>query len=325
MNRSAGTWVLIAAAVLIALVLVVYATASYNGERLADHTSTSSITVGSSTTFLVDPKNVLTKPAPRGATTTPAADQTPPAPAAGRGGFLGRLFSRVTGRDDLPSGYTQADLSPYYQKVTVSNVRRPRSTRTTIQPSSVQLKANAGDVPVVITGWQLKTNRSGVAIPRGVRTYHTTPTPLESIELRKGENATVYTSASPVGANFMLNKCSGYLARSYTFVPNIPQSCPRPKKGEIETFTGTCQEYILRLRTCEAGNPNNAQIPGSDPACRAYVASLNYEGCVAARQKDADFFRKEWRIWTGVNFLDPLHDRVLLLDQNGKLVDWYSY
>jgi len=329
MNRSAGTIVLIVAAVLIALLLIVYAAASYNvNDERAPRDSTSSITVGSSTTFLVDPRYRLTQPpppSPDGQTGT-TANVSPAAPAPSRGGLFGSLFARISGRDELPAGYTSADLSPYYQKVTISGVRRQRNTRTNAQPNYVTLKADAGDVPVPITGWQVKTNRSGVTIPRGLRTYRTTPTPLDTIELREDESANIYTSASPIGTNFLLNKCTGYLADQFPFMPPLAKSCPRVPKRDIETFTGTCQEYILRLRACAIGNPNNAQVPGNDPACRSYIASnLNYEGCVRKHQGEPDFFRKEWRIWTGTNYLDPLHDRVLLLDGNGKLVDSYSY
>lgn len=329
MNRSAGTIALIVVAVIIALVLIVYAAASYTGgvDERAPRDATSSITIGSSTSFLVDPRYKLTKPEPTtGGQGTTGSNTTPPAPAPSRGGLFGSFFSRITGSNTLPAGYTQTDLSPYYQKVTISGVRRARSSRTSAeQPSWVTLKADAGDVPVVVTGWQVKTNRSGFTMPRGVRVYHTTASPLENIELRKGEVANIYTSSSPLNANFIVNKCSGYLGKSYPFSPPLPNSCPRPKKGEIETFTGVCQEYILRLRTCDTGNPNDSRVPSNDPSCRSFVSTLNYEGCVQRYQKDLDFFRKEWKVWSGSNFLDPLHDRVLLLDSNGKLVDSYSY
>ena len=55
------------------------------------------------------------------------------------------------------------------------------------------------------------------------------------------------------------------------------------------------------------------------------MANLNYDGCVKAHQADTRFFTNVWNVWSGNRFLDPLHDRVLLLDANGKLVDWYLY
>jgi len=323
MNRSLGTIILIIVAVLIGIVLIGYAATSIHlgGSKTSTNPATSSITVGTSTTFLVAPRFVLPSARPAAGTRSGNSDLTPAAPAPSKGGF----FSRYSGSKTLPAGFTQADVSPYYQTVTISSVRTSRSTSPTAYPDSVSLRQNAGDASVAISGWQLKTNRSDANIPRGVRLYHTTPTPLENIELRRGESATIYTNSSPLSANFMLNSCTGYLANSYPFNPPLPVSCQRPSKSEIETFTGTCQEYILRLNSCAPGDPNAAATAG-DSSCRSYVAStLNYEGCVKRSQSSANFFTKEWRIWEGKSFLDPLHDRVLLLDQNGKLVDSYTY
>jgi len=33
----------------------------------------------------------------------------------------------------------------------------------------------------------------------------------------------------------------------------------------------------------------------------------------------------EWRVWTGHKFLDYYHDKLLLLDKNGLLVDLRQY
>jgi hypothetical protein len=327
--RSTGTIVLIVVAVLIVLVLIIYASASYVGRTSVSRTSSSTVMATSSTTFLVNPRFLLpsARQANQDQQQQSAANETQPAPPPSKTGFFGAFFSRISSSNDIPAGYTQADLSPYWQKVTIGSVRTSRSTNPTLTPDSVTLRNNAGDASIAITGWKLKSNRNGVTIPHGVRLYHTTPTPLENIELRKGETATIYTNSSPLGggANFLLNKCTGYLGTGYPFNPSLPLSCPKPAKHDIETFTGQCQDYILRLRSCQIGDAGVPQTAG-DSSCRSYIAStLNYEGCVKRYQNDADFWSREWRIWVGQSFLDPLHDRVLLLDSNGKIVDSYTY
>ncbi len=336
MNRSTGTIILIVVAVIVALFLIIYAVAAYTGSVSTNiggnKTSSSSIMVATSTSFLVDPRLVI-KGSPsdlngKGVTSTglqggDSSGTTPPAPPASKG-FFGGLFSRFSS-NDIPAGFTAADLSPYWQKVTISNAKTSRSTRPTLNPDSVTLKNNAGGASVSISGWQVKSNKDGITIAKGVRLYHSVPTPLENIELRKGETAVIYTNNNPLATNFLTNKCTGYLATGYPFNPPLPLSCARPPKSDIETFTGTCQDYILHLKTCESGDPGVVQA-ARDASCRSYIAStLNYDGCVKRYQNDVNFYGKEWRIWVGKSFLDPLHDRVLLLDSNGKLVDSYSY
>lgn len=248
---------------------------------------------------------------------------TPVAPASG--GFFSSWFSGVP--RDLPTGYTAKDLSGQFRKVRIGAVRTYKGNAAATNADTVILNENIGsdDGAINITGWRIQTNKNSYAIQRAAKVYKTGGSALTNVTLANGQSANIYAGSSAVNANFMGNSCMGYLTAQYSFVPKLAGMCTKPPKSEIATFTGLCQDYILKLKSCQPGDPNDSRIPVDDGACRNYVANLNYDGCVRLRQNDAKFLTNVWNIWAGKQFLDPLHDRVLLLDGNGKLVDYYLY
>lgn len=292
----------------------------------------SNFTTSSQTTVYVDPARcplcqasgnggVLPGEGQSGGQTPDVSGET----GSGSGGILSGWFSGVP--RDLPAGYAAKDLSPYFRKVRIGSVKTYAGSAAATNADTVRLNENigSGDPAVTITGWKLQANQGSYVIQRAAKTYKTAGSVLGDVSLANGQAANVYSGASAVRANFMGNSCMGYLSSQYAFVPKLTGSCSRPAKSEIATFSGACQEYILRLKACEAGNPDDSRIPAGDSACRAFVATLTYDGCVKRRQDAEGFYTNVWNIWSGKKFLDPLHDRVLLLDANGKLVDYYLY
>ncbi len=77
--------------------------------------------------------------------------------------------------------------------------------------------------------------------------------------------------------------------------------------------------------------PSNPPVFYSDTQCYDVLSTINYQGCYEKNHAGKNFLSNEWWIWLGkysqpqVNIFDPLHDRVLLFDANGKLVDEYIY
>lgn len=329
-GESRRVTVLIVVGALVALIVFGYAVFALFGERSTDERA--SIVTGTASNVYVDPSRY-----PGWDYEAAAAardDETPPAPSGGttkaapRGGFIASLTGSGVPKD-LPEGYGAGDLSPLFRKVRISSVRVATRAGTFGGPTAdmVTLKEaiGGGDTAVNLTGMRLKTNSGTYLIPRAAKVYKTTGAALANVTLADGQSALLYGSKSPVGANFMGNACMGYLNDRYTFVPRLAGVCAKPTKSEIATFSGACQDYILKLGTCREGDPADSRIPSSDAACRSFVASISYEGCVERRQADAKFLTNVWNVWAGDLPLDPLHDRVLLLDQNGKLVDYRLY
>ena len=333
-GESRWVTVLVIVGVLVAFVVFGYAIWSIVAERDADREA--SITSVSSSNVYIDPSQYPGWQAPNPDQVQFGGDMTPVAPdpgssstpSSGSGGIFGGLFGGGV-PSDLPEGYSKGNLSASFRKVRIQNVNRvdPNGYNAANSASVVTIRENiSGSEVVNLTGLRIKTNSETFLIPRAAKVYKTTGAPLTNVTLANGQSAYIIGSTSPLGANFLGNKCQGYLSNQYTFKPQLVGRCSAPPKIEIETFTGACQEYILSLHgTCKTGDPNNSRIPASDSACRAYVSGLNYDGCVTRRQGDSDFSNNSWNVFVGRSFVDPLHDLVLLLDEQGKLVDYYRY
>ncbi len=178
---------------------------------------------------------------------------------------------------------------------------------------------------VNVTSWLIKGRRGGQHIPKAVEVYDPSGLTVESdIVLKKGETLNIYTSTSAIGRNLRLNKCIGYLQNTSKFVPALPKDCPRPNRSEVQNFSSRCYDYVLSLGSCAFPKPN-VLLPFDDYACRAYLDTINYKGCFERYRSDSDFLSREWRVWAGSRFLDERHDKVLLLDKQGLLVDIREY
>ncbi len=224
--------------------------------------------------------------------------------------------------EDIPPGFPKNLISPHFHEVRITQVS-PVQSNTPNTYETVVLTANTNKAS--IGGWILASNRGHEFIPPAISKLNpSVPAIVQDIVLKNGETLTLYSSLSPLNANFRINKCTGYLNNTYHFDPPLPQECPMVNQRDITTFTGACQDYLLSIGSCQSSAPGYL-IPNYDYACRAYVQRLNYQGCVNAHRADADFLGSAWLAWTGHRFMDPLHDQILLFDANAKLVDRYVY
>ncbi len=221
--------------------------------------------------------------------------------------------------EDIPQGFTLAQLSPFFHKVRLEGV----SGGTTGQ-ISLAASLNPGET-ADITGWEITGNYGGEYVPQAVRVYDPLGVnPPTDIVLGPQDIVNIYPRSSPV--NLRLNKCVGYLNTVNQFNPSLYSTCPYINRSEIQFFSGECQNYILSLGSCQTADPGNPQIPQNDYSCKDYISKhFSYHACFDAHEGDADFFSHEVRVWAGSNPLDPFHDRALLLDRQGLLVDSYSY
>lgn len=251
-------------------------------------------------------KQVFQEPPPR------PAQQTVPLPA-----------KQTINPAEIPAGFTERELSPYFKKVRIGSVS-PGSPSYYGQVSLYANYANATS-SINVTGWLLKANKGSQYIPRAVGFYDVLGLAAENyIYLGNSDYLNIYTSASAIGKNLRLNKCIGYLENTNHFTPSLPTSCPSIDRSDVSSFSGACQDYILSLGSCRLpkSNPN---LPQTDYACRSFLETINYKGCLDRHSSDADFLSREWRAWSGSTFLDERHDRILLFDGSGLLVDAYNY
>lgn len=176
-----------------------------------------------------------------------------------------------------------------------------------------------------ITGWMLKPNKGGVLVIPKAQGVYSFGGSQEDIYISAGDQVHLY-SGRGIKGNFRLNKCMGYLEAEPPIVPPIPKECPSANRSEISNFSGACQDYILSLRTCE--NPTaNPPVPISEDSCHAFLSKMNYDGCVKKYRNSADFLSREWRVWIEEqgNIFDSIHDKIQLIDSQGKIVDEFVY
>ncbi len=231
---------------------------------------------------------------------------------------------------EAPLGFTTAQLSPYYQKVRIAGVQPPPSFfDDTSQFAIVADGANAS--AIVVTGWRLRGNSGEVTVPKGLADYTPTGSNVEgNIALEPGSSLDVRSQRkNEFGRNFRLNRCTGFLNNVYVFNPGIPNDCPMLYRSEeIQTLSGKCQSLIYSLGSCEIPTGERWEVYGaeSDADCHAFVNRFSYGECYRRFRWGPDFFSREWRAWLGARIpFDSQHDRILLLDQRGLLVDSYTY
>ena len=228
------------------------------------------------------------------------------------------------------------NASPYKGQVYFSrNIQGLRGASTAGEYIAVEASSQNG-APVPITGWRLKSAVTDfeARIGNGSPLFYSGRANNEvPIELRPGEQAIISTGRSPAGTSFRVNKCSGYLAQFQTYEPTLQASCPLPhyettfaKSGQ--NLDDACTAYLRTLRPCTA--PITSSPPSSvNASCAAFIAdTLNYNSCIDNHRLDADFYAKrEWRVFLGRDSKLWRNERetIQLLDQNGKMVDLYSY
>ncbi len=247
---------------------------------------------------------------------------TPPANSSAAVPWYEQTGTSSINPSDIPTGYTIDQLSPYFHRVRLRYV----SAGSFYSVGQISLYANLnGSDTVDVTGWMLRANTGGEVVPQAVNLYD--PSGLaapDDIVLKSGDYVNIYTSASAIGENLRLNKCTGYLEDTNHFNPSLPQDCPSISQSDISGFSGQCQNYITSLYSCALPAPN-PPVPQNDYGCINYLTTINFKGCYERHSGDSDFLSHEWRVWTSYTFLDQYHDKLQLLDKNGLLVDLYQY
>jgi hypothetical protein len=226
---------------------------------------------------------------------------------------------------NLPEGFKQNEISPYFGKIKIESIKNFGNQFPRYEEIVLSANGLSNNEKINISGWSLFSNKSNFIITFGLKSLDFSRVFKEaSIILEPQDKVKIYSSYSPINVNFKLNKCTGYLNDFYNFIPELPNDCQKPSKKEIATLSGLCQEYILKLKTCEVPK-NIGEADPSDPKCLNYLKDINYQGCFNKYKNDLDFYQKEWRIFMNKEILDDLHDRVLLYDNKGLVVDEYIY
>jgi hypothetical protein len=308
---------------------------SHSNQTQTTYYASKSSSTGISALFPKNPNGQLTATSTR--TTLPSAPTYFPYQGyqGGSSAFQGGSYAPyapyppsggVSGQSPSPTilttlGYIPSDASPSFGKVRIGNFGQGNGILTFILYGN-----EPGNEKINITGWQIKANNGGIFIPQVVNSYDPSGSQTNSdLVLGLGDQVTFYSTASPVGYNLRLNKCIGYMDTQNKFQPPLPNDCPSARIPQVQSFSAQCQDYVASLYSCQIPDVSRAQLSNYDDACRQYLFTLNYAGCYARYSSIPGFFEPFWRVYTGTNFANSRHDRIVLLDRQGKVVDGYVY
>ncbi|MEI6479697.1 MAG: hypothetical protein WCO21_02650 [bacterium] len=232
-----------------------------------------------------------------------------------------------------PIGFSAEQLSPYYKKVHIDSFSRPNSN--IYPPDGGQFAIYADQSiknPINVTGWSVHGNKgNSVIISRAIPDYNPSvfgTMQLSDITLDAGGRVYVYGWYSAFGSNFRLNKCTGYLNEKYKISPSLPNECPIASYTKLILLSGKCQDFVRSLSTCVTPKPDELnRISGLVEAeCRTIISNQNHISCYNEHRTDAGFFSNDWRTWNSEPMtFDSSHDRIILFDKQGLVVDEYVY
>lgn len=227
---------------------------------------------------------------------------------------------------------TDPAVSPYASYVRLEKSKAgesdPKKEYVTIRVLSTAKQS------VTLTGWKLQSTATSLSVvigPSAELPFLGDINYESPIVAGPKSVVVVTTGSSPNGASFRLNKCTGYFEQFQDFAPTLPKECPKPKDEmllypEKTASNQVCADYIGNIAQCTLVL---ASIPGNvGNNCQSFIQeNLSYNGCIMKHKNEPDFYKDEWRVYLkrSQELWKNNHDRILLLDENGKLVSAVNY
>lgn len=236
--------------------------------------------------------------------------------------FFVRAVSPDGGIDPLPKSYEfEVKLSPYFGLVNIAG-----SGQGSVDPNKERLTLTGKSTePISLKGWTVGSLKYHTSFVMPDSAYEIPDHPIYQYQKKlfiapKGK-IYIFSGASPLGVNFRLNKCIGYLNNYHKFDPAVPNACPKPLPADTKTFSAYCQKAInSSVASCKESNLNDALI---DADCRDYmVENLSYSKCVEHNNTYHDFLIDEWRVYLqrSASIWAKEKDSIILRDADGLLV-----
>lgn len=192
--------------------------------------------------------------------------------------------------------------------------------------SQISLKSSYFSKETInITGWRIKSVKKGETIIGKALNLPQFDSAVSDILLAGDDSVDIIIGSSPLGNNFRVNNCFGWLSTVYSIGYSLDYCPGKFKVEELTDLDSSCSELILRTSACRA--PSEDTLNNQSGKCRDWaLKNMNYNFCVSNHKNDGNFY-KGWKVYTGNNnrIFDSLHDKIELRDQNGLLVDIYEY
>jgi hypothetical protein len=233
--------------------------------------------------------------------------------------------------DAIQQQITDQKKSPYYGLLRIQYVNH--SDTANYEYIVLHMRDDA-TTTTTITGWKLQSLSSGnrVDIPKGTELFWMGQiNSQDPIIARPGDTIYLISGVSPIGYNFKINKCSGYMSQFQTFTPYISTNCPAPRNEDLSSIpkivgNNACLDYINSMPSCRRQTdtlPTNWSYE-----CTNFILNkINYSACVNTHKNDGDFYQKDWRIYLGRSSTMWQSERedIVLYDSDGKIVGELTY
>jgi hypothetical protein len=228
---------------------------------------------------------------------------------------------------------TFGDPSPYAGKVHLAD---GSPTESSASLEYIRIEADGSNTqPITMNGWSLQSAVSGLRayLPLAASPFIMgVVNAVAPVSLEPGATAIVTTAASPAGASFQENMCTGFLGQLQGFSPDLTNACPPPTAllpqtaETLRTYGATCIDFVQNLPQCYFPGAN---LPADiTPACRSFLTNtFTYNGCLNTYRGRASFALSSWRLFLGMRaeLWYNTHDVIRLLDANDRTVDVLSY
>ena len=220
----------------------------------------------------------------------------------------------------------QLGVSSYYQKVKIDDIEYDEDD---FKDDNIVLSNESNEI-IDITGWTIQVKGNSLDVVQAVRRLKAPFTDATNVNIRLSPDDELIISAglSPIGVNFLTNKCTGYLDQD-NFNPSLDTNCPYPNESDYSYLNESCRDFIDDLDRCELPNYINDSAISLDSECTSFLnENLNYSHCYSEHNQDPDFYNDEWRMFlnrTSNDVFSNVSDTIILYDQNGLKVDEYFY
>jgi len=123
----------------------------------------------------------------------------------------------------------QLGVSSYYQKVEIDDIEYDEDD---FKDDNIVLSNESNEI-IDITGWTIQVKGNSLDVVQAVRRLKAPFTDATNVNIRLNPDDELIISAglSPIGVNFLTNKCTGYLDQD-NFNPSLDTNCPYPNESD---------------------------------------------------------------------------------------------
>lgn len=257
-------------------------------------------------------------------------------PGRGAGGKIPAGGESSFGFIPLPASEEEKPepgTSPLKKRVNIATVHTsdegPEKEYVIMRRSGFSPSAQVQKETIPIMGWTIENNK-GIRhqIPSAFRipSFDSSPAP---VELAEGDEVIITSSHPTSPTSFKENICTGYFNESHPFTPSLDESCPEFSRQDLQRqgLNSMCIDVIERTPRCRQVTIGFEEAAAGNDCIAFSQSHLTYAGCVNDNRAKPDFFSNRWRVFLqrGSTLFDPVHDRVILRDKEGLIVDEYSY